>query len=102
MNVPSWNVIALGAAGLLIGCGDRWATYMDEFPQDWFLTATQETLDTTWKTATVEFFDEDTKAQLSNLECSVDPKTSHEWVLPTYYVIDDTKEAVIVCVFPNE
>lgn len=85
---------------LLAGLAGCEKNQEEMYPQDWFLAGSQKTID--WNLTTIELFDENTKAQLDNPECSIVPKASHNWDLPTYYVIDSTKESVIACVFPNQ
>ena len=97
VNIPTAWALLTCAWLTLTWCGEQ--KPYEQYSQEGYLTSIQEVSPHSWKITTVEFFDED--AQLQE-ECSLDPKESHKDSLPLYYIIDDTKEMVIACIYQKE
>lgn len=92
MNIPTAWAITLSAA-LLAGCANQEA--LDEYPQKWFITATQENIN--WVPTTIEIFE----AWTTNNPNDCIRNDIAKWVADLLKEWDD-RETIDACFFSNK
>lgn len=85
------TIFAVAAAATLAGCADH---QKEMYPQDWFITATQDRVD--WVLTTIEVLEAWTTDEPNCFRNDI-----ARWVSDLLETWDD-RENVDVCFFPNE